>query len=112
MAKNNNWEWLKRGIMILIGLGTLVGMATGASNWFARSKTVNLINKRLDLSMADDDVHRKEADVRWTKQQIGSEPRKQLKTTAEIEIIKRDEQRVIEARKIRDQKQKAYESSK
>ncbi len=91
---------------------SLIGSIVGAINYFAKSSTVNLLDKRLELAIEDDKVYRAEADVGWMEQQTAFERRKEPRTIAETEMIEHAKEKVVVFKKIREQKQKAYEQAK
>ena len=91
---------------------SLIGSAYTAINYFAKSSTVNLLDKRLELAIEDDKVYRAESDVGWMEQQTAFERRKEPRTISEVEMIEHAKQKVVELKKVREQKQTAYEKAK
>ena len=112
MAKRDKWEWLKRCVVILVGIGTLVGMSAAAMNFFAKAKTVNLMDRRLELAIEDDNVNRAQGEVDWAEQRVVFERRTDQPTTNDIESVERAKLKVIDAKERRALKQKAYEAAK
>ena len=109
MAKEH---WIKKGMYIAVTTGALVGMVYGAFGIFAKTKTVNLMDKRLELAIEDDKVHRAESEVDWIEQRTIFERRKEPQTITEQEVIERAKRKVEEFKKTREQKQQAYEAAK
>ncbi len=92
--------------------GSLIGMVVGSINYFAKSSTVNLMDKRLELAIEDDKVYRAESEVEWMEQQTAFERRKEPRTVSELEMIGYAKAKVIEMKRRREQKQVAYEQAK
>lgn len=112
MAKHGTWEWIKRATYIIVAGFSIIGMIVAALNYFARAKTVELLDMRLELAIEDDSVSRAEQDVIWMKQQTAFERREESMTVTEKEMIGRAEEKLIEQKKRREQKQEVYEKSK
>ncbi len=113
MAKIIKQEhWVKRVMYIGVTMGSIVVMIVGAINYFAKSTTVNLLDKRLELAIEDDKVYRAESDVSWMEQQTAFERRKEPRTITESEMIDRAREKVVYLKKQREQKQEAYEQAK
>lgn len=105
-------HWFKRAMYLAVIMCSIVGMVVGGINYFAKSSTVNLLDRRLELAIEDDKVYRAESDVEWMEQQTAFERRKEPKTVSEIEMIERAKRKVIDVKKSREQKQQAYEQAK
>ncbi len=112
MVKADKWEWLKRVMIIAVTVGSLIGMVYGAISYFAKQKTVTLIDRRLELAIQDDTVNRAQGEVDWIEQRAIFERRTEEKTPTEEDMIERAKQKVIDAKAVRAEKQKAYEAAK
>ena len=110
--KASKWDWVKRTTWISVALFSIIGMIVGAMNYFARAYTVNLLDRRLELSIEDDRVFQAEQDLTWHRQQTAFERRKQPKTEAETEMIDRAQDHLAQLKERRQQKQRAYEQAK
>jgi len=110
--KASKWDWVKRTAWLSVAFFSIIGMIVGAMNYFARSHTVNLLDRRLELSIEDDRVFQAEQDLTWHRQQTAFERRKQPKTEAESEMIDRAQDKLTKFKKRREQKQIAYEQAK
>ena len=96
---------------IAISLGMIVGMVVGSVNYFARSKTVNLLDQRLELAIENDMVFQTAQNVSWMEQQTTFERRKEPKTVAETEIINKARRKLAMLEKRRELKQNAYDEA-
>ena len=105
-------HWIKRTMYVVVTMMTIVVMIVAALNYFAKQKTVNLLDRRLELAIEDDRVFQAEQDVDWMKQQTTFERRKESKTIAEAEMIERAKEKVAKFKRRREQKQQAYEQAK
>ncbi len=107
-----NKEKLDTGakVLKLIVLGAAAAAAiTTALTFFAKAKTVQVLDKRLELSISQDIVHNKESDVRWTEQRIAFQRRDKPPTVAETEIIKKAEEELAEAKSRHNGRVRAFE---
>ncbi len=105
-------HWFKRVMYLSVISCALIGSVVGAINYFAKSSTVNLLDKRLELAIEDDNVNRAQGDVDWIQHRIIFERRSKPPTITETEAKERAEQKLADAKKIRTQKQKSYEQAK
>ncbi len=105
-------HWVKRTMYLSVIICSLIGTIVGGINYFAKSSTVNLLDKRLELAIEDDKVYRAESDVSWMEQQTAFERRKEPRTITEKELIGRAREKVVYLKKQRNQKQEAYEQAK
>ena len=87
-------------------------MVYGAISYFAKQKTVTLIDRRLELAIQDDTVNRAQGEVDWIEQRAAFERRTKPQTITEKEMIERAKQKVLDAKTVRAEKQKAYEAAK
>ena len=110
MAKK--MDKIKTAMYITVSFGSIIMMIVAALNYFARAKTVNLLDRRLELSIEDDRVFQAEQDVDWMKQQAAFERRKAPATQPENEMIQRAEKKLTELKGRRAKKQDAYEKAK
>lgn len=110
MAKK--MDRIKTGMYIAVSLGSIIIMIVSALNYFAKAKTVNLIDRRLELAIEDDRVFQKEQDVDWMRQQTVFERRKDPASPAESDMIERAEKELLGLKERRKQKQEAYEKAK
>jgi hypothetical protein len=119
MAKKDKWEWLKRFMVIAVLIVSLIGAVYGAISYFAKQKTVDaviesvkLTNKRLELAIEDDNVNRAQGEVDWVEQRALFQIRPEPQTINELASIDRAKQKVIDAKALRIEKQRAYEAAK
>ena len=91
---HHSTRWLK--LIVLAGAAT--ALITTALTYFARSKTVQILDSRLLLSIRQDNVDREAAKVdreagkvRWIRQQAVMERREAPPTPAELDIIAESE---------------------
>ncbi len=121
-----NKEKLDTGTKVL-KLIVLCGLAaatiTTALNFFAKSKTVQMLDSRLELSIGQDNVDREGAKVdreaskvRWMRQQAVMERRDEPPTAAELDIISgsvkdlaRSEKKLDKRETLQSQRVRAFE---
>ena len=97
-------------ILKLIGLIVAIGvMVPKAITYFAKAKTVNKLDHRIGLSISRDDIHYKEADVRWMRQQTIFERKTTPLTDAEKEIIKNAEEELAKRKARYEERVQQYE---
>lgn len=111
MAKEKKgfWDIIKKARLILVLLASISGICVAGLTFFAKSSTVEIMDKRLMLNTSADIVRSKENKLQWTKQQISFERRNDPKTPAEIAIVQRYEEEVEEARAIQKDREKRFE---
>ena len=116
MAKEH---WFRKTMYSTVILFTIIGSVAAAISYFAKQKTVDaviesvkLTNKRLELAIEDDKVNRAQGEVDWVEQRAALPHERRTKTVTEKEMIERAKQKVIDAKTLRAQKQKAYEAAK
>lgn len=103
---------LQKGIDVvkLIVLGSVAAAAiTTALTFFAKSTTVQMLDHRLGLSISQDIVDGKKADVRWMRQQAAFENRKTPPTFGEKEMIQAAETELKEKKKLHGERVKHFE---
>ncbi len=95
-------------LIVLIGLAATV--VTTALTFFAKAKTVQMLDQRLGLNISQDIVNSKKADVQWMKQQVVMQRKEGPPTPAELEIIKKGEVELEEAKELHKGRVKDYEA--
>ncbi len=107
-----NEHWIKKTMYVAVTMMMIIGMIVAAINYFAKQKTVTLLDRRLELAIEDDTVNRAQGEVDWIEQRAAFERRTQPQTVTEKEMIERAKQKVIDAKTLRAEKQQAYEQAK
>ncbi len=99
-------------IFKLIALaGVSAAAITTALTFFAKAKTVQMLDHRIGLNTSRDVVDNREGRVRWMKQQAAFENRKNPPTFAEKEMIKAAENELTEQKKLHDQRVEHFEET-
>jgi len=94
---------------LIVLIGAAVATITVALTFFARSKTVQMLDQRLGLNISQDIVNSKKSDVRWMKQQAAFENRKEPPTFAEQEMITAAEHELAEQKRLHGERVEHFE---
>ena len=94
-------------LVVLIGLA--VSTIYVALTFFAKSKTVQMLDQRLGLSISKDIVDGEKSNVRWMEQQVVFERKEEPPTSAEHEIIKAAKKALAEKEELHKERVKNYE---
>lgn len=93
-VKPGLWVWVKRAVMILVLIGSVTATATSALKYFAHAEDLRKTNtqqelseRRLALSISQDNVRWEDSNVRWMKQQAVFERKANPLSPAEQEMI-------------------------
>lgn len=97
-------------ILKLIVLGGVAAVTiTTALTFFAKSKTVQMLDQRLGLSISKDIVDGEKSNIRWMEQQVVFERKAKPPTAAEEEMIEAAKEELAEKEELHKQRVKNYE---
>jgi len=99
----------KETLIILTLLGGLFGTYSIAINYFAKRDTVEKLDRRIGLSISQDIIHSKEADIRWMEQQTIFERKEAPRSAAETEIIKSAQKDLVQSKERQEDRVQKYE---
>lgn len=110
------WVWVRRLSLILVVVGSLAVTGTSAIKYFARQVDLDrtdarqeLSDKRLGLSISQDNLDREDADVRWMKQQTAFQRKTVPISPAEREMIEAAEKKLAEHKAQHTERIKQFE---
>ena len=97
MAKKKDlWELVHKIRTLIIVIGGITAMVVSAVTYFAKAESLEMTDQRLALNISQDIINSKESNVRWMKQQVGFQRKKDPYTLAESDIIKEAESELAE----------------
>ncbi len=102
-------HYITKYVKLFVLITVACAAVAKAMTYFAKATTVNKLSHRVGLSISQDEIHRKQSDVRWMKQQTIFERKENPRTEAENEIISQAEDELEKSKARHEDRVKRYE---
>ena len=105
-------RYIKLAFYIILSMIGIVSAVVAFMSYFAKAKTVELIQERVDIGISNDQIFQQEQQVRQWENESKFQKRKKPPSDTEKKIIEEEEKRLKELEQAREEKIERYKKAK